>query len=63
MVMSGSMLLLSPKSGSMILLWLGSVLMTVACVASKGHVDVCGLCCSLKPHSCLWALLLRVILT
>lgn len=39
---SGSMLLQRTLSGSMIVLWLGSVLMTVAQVATKGRVDVCG---------------------
>lgn len=38
-------------SGSMVLLWLWSVLMSMAHVATKGHMDVCRQCCRLK--SCL----------
>lgn len=42
-VMSGSKLLLKRGSGSMILLWLGSVLMTVGLLA-KSLIDVNDLC-------------------
>lgn len=38
--------------GSEVLLQLGSELISMACVTPEDHVDVHGLCCSLKPRSC-----------
>lgn len=38
--------------GSVILLQLGAVLMSMACVTIKGHADVHGLYCHLKPYGC-----------
>lgn len=40
------------QSGSVALLKLGSVLMLVACVTTKGHVDARGLEYHLKPCYC-----------
>lgn len=37
----------------MVLLQLGSVLMFMSQVTIKGHLDVCGLSCHLKPCGCL----------
>lgn len=70
MVMSGSMLPLRVMCGLMVLLWLWSVLMSMAHVATKGHVDVCGQCCrltsclqvsiyaaTLRPFWCPWSVM------
>lgn len=43
MVTSWCWLLLRTKSGSLVLPWLGSVLITLAPVATKGHMDAQGL--------------------
>ena len=40
---------LKVMSGSMVLLDLGSVLMSMVCVTTKVQADVNGLCCHLKP--------------
>lgn len=50
---------LLPKamSGSVVLLQLGSMLMSVACVTTKGQMDVCGLGCHWRPCGCLRAVL------
>lgn len=34
-----------------------ALLMTVAHVTTKGHMDALGLCCHLKPYWCLWPVL------
>lgn len=51
--MYGPVLLLRVMSGPMVLLQLGSVLMSITHVATKGHVAVRGLYCSLNPEAVL----------
>lgn len=48
MNMSRSILLLRSVNGAIVLIQLGSVLKSMAHVTNEGHVDVYGLCCSLK---------------
>lgn len=57
MVMSGSVLPPRAKSGTVTLLWPGSVLIPVAYVGTEGHVNIYDLCCSLRPSGCLWTVL------
>lgn len=46
---SGSVLPPRAMAGSMVLLQLGPVLMSMTHVTIKGHADVHGLCCNLNP--------------
>ena len=48
------MLLQRAMLGSVTLLQLETKLLTVAHVTTKSYVDVCGLCCFLKPSWYLW---------
>lgn len=49
--------------GSVVLLQLGTKLLSMARVTTKSYVDVCGLCCLLKPFWYLWpGLLLGIML-
>lgn len=45
-------LALRAMSGYLVLLQLGSALMSMVHVTTKGHVDLCGLCCSLDLFRC-----------
>lgn len=49
--MSKSLLLLRATSGSEALLQLGSMLKSMVCFTTKGHVDIHGLCCQLSLAS------------
>lgn len=52
-----SMLLLRAMLVSMALLQLRAMLVSVVHVATKGHWNVCGLCCHLNPCRCPWPIL------
>lgn len=54
MGMPGSLLLLRATSGFEVFMQLGSVLMSMIWVTTKGHVVICSLCCHLKPCQGPW---------
>lgn len=55
----GDSLIHAAMSGSVVLLWPGSVLRSMAHVTTKVHIDVDALCSSLKPCRGLWPELLQ----
>lgn len=57
MVKPSVMLPTRAMTGIIVLLLPESVLMSMAYATTKGHGDVHGLCFSLNPNKCLWAVL------
>jgi hypothetical protein len=56
--MTPSVLLPKATSGSVVLIQIGSELVSRASVITKGKVNIHGLCCILKPYGHTWAGLL-----